>query len=89
MQAAKLTLRIVGAVLGGYALSAALVALLAALLVHAGLARSEAVVSASMAGFLIYLLVLVWAFGTVRLRTLWAGLAAGTGAAYGLLLLTR
>ena len=48
----KLTLRIVGAVLGGYGLSALLVALLAVLLVHTGLPRSEAIVSAAMAGFL-------------------------------------
>ena len=78
-----------GAVLGGYCLSAALVALLAALLVRLGLPRSEAVVSASMAGFLIYLAVLLWAFSSVKPRMLWAGLAAGTGAAYGLLLLAR
>lgn len=85
----KLTLRIVGGVLGGYGLSALLVALLAALLVQAGLSRSEAVVSAAMAGFLIYLVLLVWAFSVVRLRTLWAGLVAGAGAAYGLLLFAR
>lgn len=83
----KLTIRVMAAVLGGYGLTALLVALLAALLVLAGLQRSEAVVSASIAGFLIYLALLVWAFSAVRLRTLWTGLAAGSGAAYGLLLL--
>ncbi len=82
-------LRIGVAVLGGYSLTALLVALLAALLVLAGIARSEAVVAASMLGFLLYLAVLVWAFSAVRLRTLWVGLAAGSGAAYGLLLLAR
>jgi hypothetical protein len=81
--------RTVAAVLGGYALTALLVALLAVLLVWAGLPRSEAVVAAAMAGFLIYLALLVWAFSPVRLRTLWAGLAAGSGAAYGLLMLAR
>ena len=60
------------AVLGGYGLTALLVALLATILKQAGLPRSEAV-----AGFLIYLAVLVWAFSAVRLRTLWAGLGGG------------
>ena len=87
MQAAKLILRIAGAVLGGYALSALLVALLAAALVRLGMAKGEAVVSASIAGFLIYLVLLVWAFSCVRLRTLWATLVASSTAAYGLLLL--
>lgn len=85
----KLILRIAGAVLGGYGLTALLVALLAALLGHAGLPRSEATVSAAMAGFLLYLVILVWAFGTVRLRVLWATLVAGSGSVYGLLLLAR
>lgn len=78
-----------GTVLGGYGLTALLVALLAAMLVRVGMARSEAVVSASIAGFLIYLAVLVWAFSRIRLRSLWAGLALGAGSAYGLLLLAR
>lgn len=89
MALAKIISRITGAVLGGYGLTALLVALLAALLVRVGMARSEAVISASIAGFLIYLAVLVWAFGPVRLRSLWAGLALGSGSAYGLLLLAR
>ena len=83
----ELVLRVLGAVVGGYGLSAMLVALLAALLARSGLTRSEAVVSASMAGFLIYLALLVWAFSNIKLRTLWAGLTAGAAAAYGLLLL--
>lgn len=85
----KVVLRIAGAVLGGYGLTAMLVALLAAVLVRTGLPGCEAIVSAAMAGFLMYLGVLVWAFSTVGLRTLWAALAGGTTAAYGLLLLAR
>ena len=81
--------RIVGGVLGGYGLTALLVALLATLLVLAGLPRSEAITSASLAGFFVYLAVLVCAFSSVRLGALWAGLIAGSGAAYGLLLLAR
>ena len=87
MAVTTLFLRIIGAVIGGYGLSSVLVALMAALLARTGIARSEAVVSASMAGFLIYLALLVWAFSNVKLRVLWAGLAAGSGAAYGLLVL--
>ena len=82
MVGVTLFLRLVGAVVGGYGLSSLLVALLAVLLVRIGIARSEAVVSASMAGFLIYLALLVWAFGAVRLRTLSVSLAAGSGAAF-------
>ena len=77
------------AVVGDYSLSSLLVALLATLLARTGVPRSEAVVCASMAGFLIYLALLVWAFGAVRLRTLSVSLAAGSGAAYGILFLAR
>lgn len=89
MALVKIISRITGAVLGGYGLTALLIALFAALLVRAGMARSEAVVGASIAGFLIYLMLLVWALGAVRLRSLWTGLALGSGSAYGLLLLAR
>lgn len=77
--------RVVGALLGGYAFTAALVALLTIVLAHVGLPRSEAVVSASMLGFLIYLLVLLWAFSVRSLARLWAVLAAGTALTCGLL----
>lgn len=55
-------LRVTGALLGGYAASAALVALVAVGLIALGLARSEAVVAASLLGFVFYLLLLLWAF---------------------------
>ena len=76
--ASRVVLRVLGAVGGGYALSAALVALLSAALPLTGLARSEAVVSAAMLGFVIYLLLLLWAFSVRSLARLWAVLAAGT-----------
>ncbi|MGH8847398.1 MAG: iron uptake protein [Polaromonas sp.] len=82
-------LRIAGAVLGGYVFSAALVALLAAGLPLAGLPRSEAAVSAAMLGFVLYLLVLLWAFSVRSLVRLWAVLAGGTALAAGLVLLIR
>lgn len=74
--------RVAGALLGGYAFTAALVALLTVALVYAGLSRSEAVVSASMSGFLVYLLVLLWAFSVRSLTRLWAMLAGATALTY-------
>lgn len=82
-------LRVIGAVLGGYVFSAALVALLAAGLPLAGLPRSEAVVSAAMLGFVLYLLVLLWAFSVRSLARLWAVLAGGAALAASLVLLIR
>ena len=76
--AALMLLRVTGAVLGGYALSAAVVALTVVLLILAGLVRSEAVVLSSMLGFVVYLGVLLWAFSVQSLVRLWAVLIAGT-----------
>jgi hypothetical protein len=77
--------RVLGAVLGGYALSAALVALLSvALPLVSGLARSEAVILASMLGFLIYLGLLLWAFAERRLARVWVVTVGGAGLAYAL-----
>ncbi len=76
--AVRVVLRVLGAVGGGYALSAALVALLSAALPLTGLARSEAVVLAATGGFVIYLLLLLWAFSVRSLARLWAVLAIGT-----------
>lgn len=76
------SLRVVTAVLGGYAAASGLVALLAVGLPRlTGLARSEAVVLASMLGFLIYLALLIWGFSAQRLSRLafaFVGLAAVT-----------
>ena len=81
--------RVAGALLGGYAFSAALVALLTVALARAGLPRSEAVVSASLLGFGVYLLVLLWAFSVPSLLRLWAWLACTTALTGGLLALLR
>lgn len=82
-------LRVTGAVLGGYAVSAALVALITVALAALGMARSEAVVGASLLGFVLYLLVLLWAFSVRSLARLWAGLVGGTALAYGLALVIQ
>jgi len=76
--------RVLGAVLGGYAFSAAWVALLSVALPRVGMARSEAVILASMVGFLIYLGVLLWAFAQQSLVRVWAVLAGGAGLAFAL-----
>jgi len=72
----RVTPRVLLAVVGGYCLSAGLAALLAA-----GLAllmeESEAVVLMAMLAFVIYLLVLLWAFAEPRLSRLWAVLGGG------------
>ena len=77
-QAALMLLRVTAAVLGGYALNAAVVALMVGLLATAGLARAEAVVLASMLGFVFYLGALLWAFSVRSLASLWAVLVLGT-----------
>jgi hypothetical protein len=79
------TVRVLCAVLGGYAFSAALVALLAVALPLAfGLARSEAVVLASMLGFVCYLLVLLWAFAERQVWRVWTMPVGGAIAIDGL-----
>ncbi|HQS00310.1 MULTISPECIES: iron uptake protein [unclassified Polaromonas] len=85
----RIVLRLIAALPGGYAFTAALVALLAAALPLLGLARSEAVVSAAMLGFVLYLLVLLWAFSVRSLAWLWAVLAGGTALALVLFQLIR
>ena len=85
----RIVQRIIGALPGGYLFTAAQVALLTIVLERAGLARSEAVVSASMGGFLLYLLVLLWTFSVRSLARLWALLAGGTALAGGLVFFIR
>ncbi|WP_338760273.1 hypothetical protein [Massilia sp. METH4] len=77
--AARLVLRIAGAVGGGYACTALAVTVGAALLARAGMARSEAVVLMAMLGFPIYLGVLLWGFAVRRVRALWLVLGAAAG----------
>ncbi|MGJ7484066.1 iron uptake protein [Variovorax sp. LT2P21] len=53
-------LRVAAAVGGGFGLTSLAVVVLAGLLARWGLPGAEAVVAAAMAGFLIYLAVLLW-----------------------------
>lgn len=75
--------RVLAAVPLGYAFSAGMVALgSVALPLATGLARSEAVFLASMLGFVVYLVALIWAFSERRLWMVWARLSAGTMLAF-------
>lgn len=85
----RIVLRLIAALPGAYAFSASLVALLATALPLLGPARSEAVVSAAMLGFVLYLLLLLWVFSVRSLMQLWAVLAGGTTLAFGLFQLIR
>lgn len=78
-------LRILAAVPFGYFLIAQLVSLIAAMITLVGMARSEAVVLASMLGFLIYLVWLIWAFAVRRLAWLYVATVGGLVLCMGLL----
>ena len=74
----QLALRLLAAVFGGYAFTAAWVAAAGGLLAHSGLQRSDGVALAAMLGFVFYLVFLVWAFSQPRLARLWSVTVAGT-----------
>ncbi len=83
--------RVLLAVLGGYLLSDAAVSLLA-LALSGGMPRSEAVVLAAMPGFLLYLVLGLWAFSEPRAGRCWLVLGGGAltaQAAVRLLMLTE
>lgn len=71
-------LRIVGAVAGGYLLTALTVIAAGAVLARLGMARSEAVALSSMLGFVFYLVLMLWAFSVRSTARLVLVLAAGT-----------
>lgn len=84
-----LVLRLLGAVFGGYALTALAVAAAGAVLARLGMVRSEAVVLAAMLGFVVYLVLLLWAFSVKSVVRLWLALAASAAAMAVLLVLVR
>ena len=80
--------RVVTAVIGGYGAASGIVGLLAVELPRlTGLARSEAVVLASMLGFLIYLVLLLWGFSERKLLRLVLGFALLTTTTFALVAL--
>lgn len=70
-------LRVLGAVGGGYALTALAVAVGALALARAGMPRSEAVALAAMLGFVLYLALLLWGFSVRHVGRLWLAFGAG------------
>lgn len=73
-------LRVLGALVGGYALTALAVASAAAIMARLGMARSEAVVLAAMLGFVAFLALLLWGFSVKNVIRLWLVLASGMAA---------
>lgn len=84
-----MALRVLGAVGGGYALTALTVATAAAVLARLGMVRSEAVVLSAMLGFIGYLVLLLWAFSVTSTARLWLALAVGAAAMGAVLQLVR
>lgn len=84
-----ISLRLLGAVGGGYGLTAVTVPLTAVLLTAAGMPRSEATILAMMLGFLFYPLLLLWAFSVRSLVRLYAVLILVSGAVTALLVFAR
>lgn len=70
--------RVIAVVVGGYAATVGLVALFAVLFTLVlGMARSEALVLASMVGFLGYAAIVIWGFAERRSLRLWVILGGG------------
>lgn len=80
----RTVLRLLAAVLGGYAVTIGVCELIS-LALSWPMARSEAAVLASMLGFLIYPGVLIWTFASTRPWRCWAVLLAAAGTGHGLI----
>jgi hypothetical protein len=84
-RAAAVLSRVLAAIFAGYGFAAGCVALVSVALPQlVGVPRSEAVLLASMLGFLVYLVVLLWAGAARRLWRVWAVLAGGAALGFGL-----
>jgi hypothetical protein len=73
---ARVFLRLVAALGGGYGVASLAVSVAVALLVRCGLAGAEAVVTAAMSGFVLYLAILLWGLGCESVARLYCGLGA-------------
>lgn len=85
----RVVLHVLGVLFASYALTALLVATVGAVLSRLGMVRSEAVVLAAILGFLVYLVLLLWAFSVTSVLRLWTILALVAGAAASLLYFLR
>jgi hypothetical protein len=84
LQTAAIVTRLVAAIGGGYAVTAGVAALAAvALPMLTAMPRSEAVVLVSMLAFVLYLVLLIWAFAARRLGRLCAILLAAGATSWG------
>lgn len=70
----SVALRVLVAVVGGYALASAVAACAGLLLVWAGSSRVDAVLWATMLAFLVHALAVLWVFGCRSSRRVWLGL---------------
>ncbi|CAG9933952.1 hypothetical protein [Candidatus Nitrotoga arctica] len=80
-----LGLRLLVAIVGGYVLSAAMVAVLGGVLPALGLTRSDAVALASMLGPVFYLVLLLWAFSVCSMGRLYGVVGGGLAVAFAML----
>ena len=80
----RLGMRIALTTVGGFALTTGLVAIGALALPYLfGVARSEAALGSAMAGFIAYLVFLLWGFSAPRLSSLAKAFGAGSALALG------
>lgn len=70
--------RCVAAVLGGYALSAAVAASLGLALANTGTSRADAALIGTMAAFLTHAIAALWAFGCATAWRAWLGIGLPT-----------
>ncbi|MGJ3257142.1 MAG: hypothetical protein ACFE0K_12570 [Alcanivorax sp.] len=67
--------RVLAAFVGGYVLSSLLLLLMALVW---PLPRAEAIAASTMISFILYALIIIWAFSVKRLRTVWLGMVASS-----------
>jgi hypothetical protein len=85
-----MTYRVLGVVVGGYALWSGGVVLLGAALRQTGLSRTDAMLNVAMLGSLFYVCVLIWGFAAApRRRPATVIAVLGAAAAIGAILLGR
>ena len=77
-------IRVPVVIIGGYGVTVGIVGLGGLLLPRLGMATSEAVLLASMLGFLIYLAAIIWGFAERRVSKIIAVLGVGSVATIGL-----
>jgi hypothetical protein len=83
----EIAARAAAAVIGGYALAGAFSIGLAAGLMAAKVTPADAVLSAGMLSFLVYVAAIIWAFAARSTWRAWSGIGAGIAASAGIALL--